>query len=49
MDFFDRLALYTEAVGVDNVAVAWDFASSAMSDEQHFGLASSLGGWEAAE
>lgn len=46
MDFFDRLALYTEAVGVEAVAVAWDFASTHMSDEEHFGLASTLGGWE---
>ena len=47
MDFFDRLALYTEAVGVEHVAVAWDFASTSMSDDEHFGFASTLGGWGA--
>lgn len=45
MDFFDRLALHTEAVGVEAVAVAWDLASLHMTDEEHFGLAETLGGW----
>jgi hypothetical protein len=45
MDFFDRLALHTEAVGVENVAVAWDLANTPLSDEQHFEVASLFGGW----
>lgn len=46
MDFFDRFALYTQAVGLEDVAVAWDLAHLPMGDIEHFDLASKLGGWD---
>jgi hypothetical protein len=45
MDFFDRFALYTQAVGLEDVAVAWDLANVPLSNEKHYELASVLGGW----
>lgn len=39
MQFWDRLALYVEAVGLDNAAVAWDLAHADMPDDDHLGFA----------
>ena len=39
MQFWDRLALYVEAVGLDNAAVAWDLAHTDMADDDHMEFA----------
>jgi hypothetical protein len=45
VDFFDRFALYTQAVGLQDVAAAWDLAHLPMNNDDHYKLASILGGW----
>lgn len=39
VQFWDRLALYVESVGVENAGVAWDLAHADMSDDDHLAFA----------
>ena len=42
MNFWDKLTMYVDALGVQNCGVAWDLARVPLKDEDHSDLVNRL-------